>query len=86
MKVFGMFFSEEELSVLAEDLGYTSIEKISQAGDWLDQAGSFRMKPAPLDIRKKKILQDSLENMPLYINADSKSLRTIASWRLKIAR
>jgi hypothetical protein len=58
-------------------MGYGS----RNAKTWLDDFSELIPK-----VGLENILKKSLESMPLYINDSESSIRTVALWRLKIAR
>jgi len=42
--------------------------------------------PTLLDTRIVQFMNEPLDQVPLYLNIDSKTIFTLAMWRLKIAR
>ena len=45
-----------------------------------------RHDPSLLDTRIVKFMDEPLDQVPLYVSIDSKTIRMLAMWRLRIAR
>ena len=63
----------------------SSISTAEMAREWL--LGKYTLHyPSLLDTRIVKFMNEPLDQVPLYVNIDSKTIRMLASWRLTIAR
>lgn len=87
-------YTREEIKLLMDTLGpypYNKVKHLSMAciqacNDIENPAQSFRSSYIYRPVQRKVIFQETLDNMPLYINDKSTTMRIIANWRLSIAK